>query len=232
MKRSHALIVLLVLIGSTVVSSLYGYGSAKARVDADLRQALALTMQEQPSDVITADTIRVFNSHLQMAVDTRQRHFRCYAHCSEATVFSLSDQRPATALLMLTAAWAALCLFLRRGRKDLVPAALPAAKPIIFNASPSQEYGGLCLADGTFISAATGEEVHLTPMQHQLMELFFRSPRHVLSKTEICEALWPKKDDPSETLYTLIRRLKPIVEQHSALRIASDRGRAYRLSPK
>ena len=40
MKRSHALIVLLVLIGSTVVSSLYGYGSAKARVDADLRQAL------------------------------------------------------------------------------------------------------------------------------------------------------------------------------------------------
>lgn len=241
MKRSHALIVLLVLIGSTVVSSLHGYGSAKARVDADLRQALALTMQEQPSDVITADTIRVFNSHLQMAelrgratlaVDTRQRHFRCYAHCSEATVFSLSDQRPATALLMLTVAWAALCLFWRRGRKDLVPAALPAAKPIIFNASPSQEYGGLCLADGTFISAATGEEVHLTPMQHQLMELFFRSPRHVLSKTEICEALWPKKDDPSETLYTLIRRLKPIVEQHSALRIASDRGRAYRLSPK
>ena len=73
MKRSHALIVLLVLIGSTVVSSLYGYGSAKARVDADLRQALALTMQEQPSDVITADTIRVFNSHLQMA-ELRGRH--------------------------------------------------------------------------------------------------------------------------------------------------------------
>ena len=95
-----------------------------------------------------------------------------------------------------------------------------------------QEFGGLCLADGTFTCVATGEEVHLTPMQYQLMELFFRAPRHVLSKTEICEALWPKKDDASETLYTLIRRLKPIVEQHSALRIASDRGKAYRLSPK
>ena len=102
MKRSHALIVLLVLIGSTVVSSLHGYSSAKARVDADLRQALALTMQEQPADVITADTIRVCNSHLQitelrgratLAVDTRQHRFHCYARCSEATIFDLSNVR-------------------------------------------------------------------------------------------------------------------------------------------
>ena len=69
-------------------------------------------------------------------------------------------------------------------------------------------------------------------MQQQLMELFFRAPNHTLSKTEICEALWPKKEDADETLYTLIRRLKPIVEQHSNLKIEADRGKAYELKIK
>ena len=32
-----------------------------------------------------------------------------------------------------------------------------------------------------------------------------------------------------DTLYTLIRRLKPIIEEHSELKIESDRGRAYEL---
>ena len=66
-------------------------------------RALAITMQEQHSDVINQDTIRIFNSHLQiaalrgkatLAVDTRSSQFKAYAHCSEATIFSLSDQRP------------------------------------------------------------------------------------------------------------------------------------------
>ena len=51
-----------------------------------------------------------------------------------------------------------------------------------------------------------------------------------LTKTEICKALWPKKPDASETLYTLIRRLKPVIEQHSNLKIESDRSKAYRLT--
>ena len=65
--------------------------------------------------------------------------------------------------------------------------------------------------------------------QQQLMEMFFRSEAHQLTKTEICDALWPKKPDASETLYTLIRRLKPIVEQHSDLKIEADRGKSYGL---
>jgi DNA-binding response OmpR family regulator len=67
-------------------------------------------------------------------------------------------------------------------------------------------------------------------MQHQLMEMFFQSPSHSLTKSEICDALWPKKPDASETLYTLIRRLKPIIEEHSDLKIESDRGKSYGLS--
>lgn len=41
--------------------------------------------------------------------------------------------------------------------------------------------------------------------------------------------LWPKKDDANDTLYTLIRRLKPIVEEHTRLKIVADRGRNYSL---
>lgn len=92
-------------------------------------------------------------------------------------------------------------------------------------------YGGLALLDGNIVDA-NGSVVKLTPMQQQLMEMFFRSPNHTLSKTEICDALWPKKDDASETLYTLIRRLKPIIEAHSDLKIEADRGKAYELKIK
>ncbi len=64
------------------------------------------------------------------------------------------------------------------------------------------------------------------------MEMFFQSPSHSLTKAEICDALWPKKPDASETLYTLIKRLKPVIEQHTDLKIESDRGKAYELKIK
>ena len=89
--------------------------------------------------------------------------------------------------------------------------------------------GGLALQEGNFVDAK-GCVVRLTPMQQQLMEMLWQSPSHKLSKTEICDALWPKKEDASETLYTLVRRLKPIIEEHSNLKIEVDRGRAYGLT--
>lgn len=70
-------------------------------------------------------------------------------------------------------------------------------------------------------------ETHLTPMQRQLMEMFVASGSHRLSKHEICDALWPKKDDASETLYALISRLKRELDKTSNYDIISDRGRAY-----
>jgi DNA-binding response OmpR family regulator len=79
---------------------------------------------------------------------------------------------------------------------------------------------------------ARGNKVKLTPMQQQLMEMLWKSSTHQLSKTEICNTLWPKKPDANETLYTLIRRLKPIIEQHSDLKIEADRGKSYGLTIK
>ena len=218
MKQQYAVIVLFALIIASTLTSLDSFRSTRRMVNEDMDRALAITMQEQQSDVISVDTIRVFNSHLQMealrgqavlTVDTKNG-FSPRPQVSTATIFSLSDQRPSMVLWSMVLLWGLFCLYQHRKRLSL------------------GLYGGLALQEGRFIDAK-GCEVKLTPMQQQLMELLWQSPSHQLSKAEICAALWPGKPDASETLYTLIKRLKPVVERHSSLRIASDRSKAYRL---
>ena len=111
MKQNHAATILFALILASMMTSLGSY-----RMTA---RALALTMAEQQDEVISPDTIRTFNSHLQiaalrgkatLAVDARGRQFRAYAHCPGATVLGLTDQRPSAVMWILTAAWAVFCL--------------------------------------------------------------------------------------------------------------------------
>ena len=238
MKQQHAVLVLFALIIASSLTSLGSYRSTSQKVIKDMDRALAITMQEQQSDVISQDTIRTFNSHLQitalrgkatLAVDTRSRQFKAYAHCSEATIFSLSDQRPAALLWVLTGCWAMfLCLSEKlRVKSEESQVRRPEGE------SQFSGFGGLTYSEteGRFY-AIDGNEVQLTPMQHQLLTMFFLSPSHSLSKAEICDALWPKKPDASDTLYTLIRRLKPVIERYSDLKIESDRSKAYRLTIK
>lgn len=226
MKQKYLVIVLFGLIAVSGATSFSSYRATEQLVEDDMSQALALAMAEQQSDVISADTIRVFNSHLQMdvlrgramlAVNTRQKDFKCEARCSAATIFAMSDQKPASVLWLLTAVWAAYCFY--RHRREM---------PLMVGIT---QYGGLSYAEseGHFMDAS-GRQIKLTPMQQQLMEMFFRSKTHSLLKSEICEALWPKKPDASDTLYTLIRRIKPIIEEHSNLKIESDRGKSYELT--
>ena len=249
MKRRHALAVLFALIITSTLTSLDSFRMTRQRVNEDMERALAITMEEQQSDVISPDTIRIFNSHLQitelrgkatLAVDARSRHFKAYARCSEATIFGMSDQRPAALLWTLTLLWAMFAWHRHRQTMLTVGAGPVPARTTNVGAGPvparmlgRNSFGGLTFSETeSRFYAADGEAVQLTPMQHQLMEMFFRSPAHSLTKTEICDALWPKKPDANDTLYTLIRRLKPVVEEHSDLKIESDRGRAYQLKVK
>ena len=233
-QQKYAVVVLFALIIVSSLTSIGSYSRASRLVNEDMDRALALALEEQQSDVISQDTIRTFNNHLQiaelrgkatLAVDTRGQKFKAYAHCSEATIFSLSDQRPATILWVLTGLWAMLMWY--RHRQSVV------GEPLAVTITNRNAFGGLTYLeeDGRFY-AADGCQIQLTPMQHQLMEMFFQSPSYYLTKTEICNALWPKKPDASETLYTLIRRLKPVIEQHSDLKIESDRSKAYQLKVK
>ena len=219
MKQQYAVVVLFALIIASGMVSLTSYKATEKLVTEDVNQALAKALDEQQSDVISADTIQVFNKHLQMealrgravlAVDTR-REFRPRPQVSTATILSLSDQRPAIVLWSIALLWGLFCMYQHRRKMTL------------------GLYGGLALQNGRFVNAK-GCEVKFTPMQQQLMEMLWLSPSHQLSKAEICDALWPKKPDASETLYTLIRRLKPIIEEHSDLKIESDRGKSYGLT--
>ncbi len=233
-KQRFAFIVLFALIIASILTGFGSYNSMSRLVSEDMDRALALTLEEQQSNVISQDTIRTFNKHLQIAelrgkatlvVDTRGQKFKAYARCSEATIFSLSDQRPATILWVMTVFWAMFIWYRRRHSIDSVP--------ILALSSADNSYGGLTYSevDGRFY-AADGSPVQFTPMQSQLMEMFFHSPSYSLTKTEICDALWPKKPDANDTLYTLIRRLKHVIEQHSDLKIESDRSKAYYLKIK
>ncbi len=239
MKQKYLVIVLFVLIVASGATSFGSYRATERLIEHDMSQALTSALAKQQSDVITQDTIRTFNSHLQIAelrgkatiaVDTKGQKFKAYACCSEATIFSLSDQRPTAILWTLTLLWAAFCFY--RHRQNVMPYSDPGAECGVAMAGMLQ-YGSLCYAEaeGTFYDVQ-GQRIKLTPMQQQLMEMFFRSDDHQLTKTEICNALWPKKPDASETLYTLIRRLKPIIEQHSNLKIEADRGKSYGLTIK
>lgn len=221
MTQRYPVIVLFVLVIASGLVSFTSYKSTEREITDDMRRALAQTLKEQKSDVISADTIQIFNQHLQMAslrgkailtVDTRQG-FQPQPQCSMATIFLLSEQRPAFILWSLALLWGLFCLWQKRHTVLL-----------------TGNYGGLIFSESdNYFYNIKGTRVKLTPMQQQLMEMFFRSSSHTLTKKEICDALWPKKDDANETLYTLIRRLKPILEQHSRLYIECNRGRAYEL---
>ena len=221
MKQRYAVVVLFVLITASSMVSLTSYKATEQLVTADMNQALAKALDEQQSDVISADTIQVFNSYLKLealkgnavlAVDTK-KGVRPRPQVSTATILSLSDQRPSMILWSMAMLWGLFCLYQHRRNVTL------------------GLYGGLALQNGHFVDAR-GNKVKLTPMQQQLMEMLWKSHTHQLSKTEICNTLWPKKPDANETLYTLIRRLKPIIEQHSDLKIEADRGKSYGLTIK
>ena len=219
MKQRLPIVVLFALIVASSLFSLNSYRTTEVMVTEDMNQALAKALEEQQSEVISADTFRVFNNYLQtedlkgkavLALDT-EKGFQPRPQVSTATILALSDQRPSMVLWSMVVLWGMYCLYQHRRRMTM------------------GMFGGLALQEGNFVDAK-GCVVRLTPMQQQLMEMLWQSPSHKLSKTEICDALWPKKEDASETLYTLVRRLKPIIEEHSNLKIEVDRGRAYGLT--
>ena len=145
---------------------------------------------------------------------------------STFAVIGLSDKSLPGLFLGLAFLSATLPLLLKRYRKELImPQPIHPGKTISF--------GNLNLSCETASFYKENEEkLKLTPQQYALMEMFFLSPTHILNRSDICESLWPGKINADETLNTLIRRLRPLVEENSNLKITTDRGRAYVLEIK
>ena len=240
LKPLHAILIFVFMTCCSIWASYSSYRHTKQRIVDDMNQALALTLAEKSSCWITPDTIQDYRSHLKLnelkdcsfvyyAMNDRQEglcsrkmkwqknhqaiRFQGYANCSAASIFSMSDQSMSSILSILTMLWVIASFFyFRHHHKDMMV------------------LGGLMMnTTDEYFYDLHHQPIKLTPMQMQLMRMFFTSANHKISKHEICTTLWPKKPDASETLYTLIRRLKPIVEKNGNLEIVSERGKDYQL---
>lgn len=188
--------------------------------DKRLQQAAFITFDVVDSDfqnnslgdqAICSDTLIVKDKHAGETLALKG-----YARLSVASILGMSDQRIPAACMISAFLWAILSwLYLRKKQEG---------------SEAVTGFGGLVYSevDQRFYTAAH-TPIRFTPMQQQLMLLFWNAPSHSLTKEDICAALWPKKEDANDTLYTLIRRLKPIVEEHTNLKIVADRGRNYSL---
>ena len=232
MKKLPILIFLFIM-ASAFCTSMCSFRSASDRIEADVNNALELTLAEMQCDVVSADTIRCYRNYLTIAElkdtaciamrtvrrgERQETEIVAEANCNFMTVFMLSDQRASGVLLFAGILWIMGSLwYMRRFKPEVLVEGL--------------RYGGLIYTNEKF-TTSKGEQIRLTPMQYTLLEMFMSSENHCLSKQEICDRLWPKKPDASDTLYTLIKRMKPIIEEHSNLKIESDRGKSYTLKLK
>ena len=229
MKKLPILIFILLCL-TAMATSCGSYRKAERNIENDLKQALAKTINEKGMETMRQDSIRAYRSiahtegeMMTIAVgdETLRRHLRnpqlgemafitYTVRCERGgwkVTFDTEAKCSAVMIWSLSdqrlSAWLAVMALLSlalsfRGRRQLRP-----------------------------ITMDSFSATHLTPMQRQLMEMFVASGSHRLSKHEICDALWPKKDDASETLYALISRLKRELDKTSSFDIISDRGRAY-----
>ena len=232
MKKLPFIIFVFIML-CALCSSVCNYKIAENRITRDVNNALKLTLATMPTDVVNADTISCYRSHITIAelkdtaciaMTSVKRAARietkmvAQANCDLITSLMISDQRASGTLLFVGILWM-ICsiLYMRRFKPEMFAGGL--------------NYGGIVFVNDKFITAK-GEPIHFTPMQHSLMEMFMMTESHSLSKQEICDRLWPKKPDASDTLYTLIKRVKPILESNSNLKIESDRGKSYTLKLK
>lgn len=199
----------------------------------DVNQALKQTLKEMPDNVITTDTIRCYRNHLAIAElkDTAgiamqtickdgrlETKLVAEANCDFGTIFMMSDQKASSSILFVGVLWLLGSLWYMKRNKP---------KRLVYGLS----YGDIVFYENQFMTPS-GEQIHFTPMQHSLLKMFMTTDTHTLSKQDICNRLWPKKPDANDTLYTLIRRIKPIIEANSNLKIESDRGKSYSLKIK
>ena len=241
MKPFHSVIIFMIFVVCAALSSMHNYKVTKDSIIQDMNQALSQTISQKENGYITPDTIINYRQHLKIdalrnrsflyyacnnkgnVICSRKMkwhsqeysvEFQSYANCSTADIMGLSDQRLPVSILMIGILWAVLSiLYFRRQYNNFV---------VLGNMMYSQDEQSFYDLNKT--------PIVMTPMQEKLMIMFFLSSNYKLSKQKICDELWPKKPDASETLYTLIRRIKPTIQTRGNLKIISERGKDYKLT--
>lgn len=250
MKPIIAIIVFFSLMLSALFLGYNNYAEAKENIIEDINQALAKTVMLKMPDKITADTMKVFKSNLQIdqlketsylslctnepskitfCSDTvsfttkgERLYIRAYPNCSKATIFDISEQPIPGALLTISILWGMFSMIYLRRKENAMIIAAPICQSISFgnlsySTSSDQFYN------------EQKEEIYFTPMQLSFMKMLIAKENKKVAVEEICDKLWPGKDNARESLYTLVHRLKPIVESNSNVKIVTDKGGYYAL---
>lgn len=178
--------------------------------------------KKEAGHYLTSDTV-IWLSANAATTDTFSEEigisFQGYTLCSVSILFLLTDKTLPGLFLCIAILFGCFTLYLFRSGK---------ASAFIGNKETAISYGNLTLLpDTASFFKENQDKLKLTPKQYTLMEMFFFSSTHILTRTEICEALWPGKINADETLNTLVKRLRPLIEENCNLKITTDRGRAY-----
>jgi DNA-binding winged helix-turn-helix (wHTH) protein len=171
---------------------------------------------------IMSDTIMLMNN---AKVADAALSLRGYVFCPFINIISMTNLTTPTILLALAFCFGGLYFYFRRKysvKNEKETSGADNSKIITF--------GDLSLStEDSCVYDLNSKRLNLTPMEYSLMEMFYCSSSHFLLKKDICDTLWPGKDNADETLYALIRRLKQTLAEHSNLKISAIRGRAYQL---
>ena len=229
-------ILIFIVLCFTAVATSYGsYRKAQRNIESDLQQALAKTINEKGVETMRQDSIRAYRSiartegeMMTIAVgdETLRRHLRNQQLGEMAFItYTVGHERGRWNVTFNTEAKCSAAMIW-----SLSDQRLSAWLTVMALLSLALSFRGKRQLRPITMDCFSA--THLTPMQRQLMEMFVASDSHRLSKHEICDVLWPKKDDANETLYALISRLKRELDKTSNYDIISDRGRAYVLKQR
>ena len=182
--------------------------------------------KDQTKNYLASDTIIWLSANLNLPESSLEDlgiSFQGYVNYSASDVLALTDKKVPLLLLLFALMAGCLSWFLMRRKQ----AETPVQKENLI------AFGNLTFScDKACFYKEDQEKLRLTPQQYKVMEMFYLTSSHILARTDICEALWPGKENADETLNTLIRRLRPLIEENSNLKITTDRGRAYQLEIK
>ena len=250
MKPITAIIVFFSLMLPALFLGYNNYTEAKENIIKYVKQALVKTVLHKLPEKITTDTLNVFKSNLRISQlketsylslctdepskiafcsDTisfktgkERLYIRAYPNCSNATIFDISEQSIPSILLVISMLWGMFSMAYLRNKEN---------KKMMIIATPQiTSFGNLSFSTalGQFYNKQN-EEIHFTPMQLAFMKMLMASEKKKVSADEICHKLWPGKDNAKESMYTLVHRLKPIVENNSNVKIVTDKGGYYAL---
>ncbi len=251
MNPKTAIIVFFSLMLPALFLGYNNYAEAKENIIEDVNQALVKTIMQKMPDKITADTLRVFKSNLRIdqlkgtsylslcrdepskisfcsdtisfKTENERLYIRAYPNCSKATIFDISEQSMPGVLISISILWGMFSMIYLSRKGNAMIIAAPISQTVSFgNLSYS-------VSLGQFYNEQK-EEIHFTPMQLSFMKILMAKENKKVAVEEICDKLWHGKDNARESLYTLVRRLKPIVESNSNVKIVTDKGGYYALT--